>query len=696
MKKFFLLLLILLLFPTHPVTAKKEGISARPTGWAKKYGKLQVTSEELLTKALKKDGPLNDWLALKLATLYLAEDNNHESLNLLEKIPADGPWEFWRTVLLAQTYLGLKQSRRVTKLLESLPPEPDITINKTQTFFRQLYRQAMMIKDKARWKTSKSNRHLRRRIWALFPDFEEPKASGEAPGLRIEDKATRLHVLHEKKLYETVPELLDVANIVHSKLSREEKCQALFEWGNSLRALKEHEKALSAFTAMIPLSCDETPLTRGLYRKAQIEKKLKKFDEAIKTYQYFVKIFPNHRYTDDAYYSLWNLYRKNKQQGKSNKAWKSLISLRQGDMKDKALWKAAYKFYKNKDFKKATAHLDKILNSKSLGDEAHPQARYWEARIVEVQSKESEKNKISAEAKDLYQRLIEEYPFSFYSVLASHRLGIDHKAPSIRSLPKELPEDPTTQEALATSSLLVNMGLQKEAQEVLDYFSQLHSEKVETVQPLMARLWMEGGDYNKSISIATEHFGGSPFRVVLNKDDPMVRALYPLAYSTQVHKGSMNNQLAAGIIQGIMREESLFLPAVRSRAGAVGVMQLMPSTARIEAKKIAHPSPSIDDLTRPHTNVLIGSSFFKRMINMFDENIPLAIMAYNAGPGNVKKWLRRNGHLPLDEFIEEIPFSETRGYVKRVIRSAQTYGHLHKDPELNKPFFSMSPPVHGK
>ena len=76
-------------------------------------------------------------------------------------------------------------------------------------------------------------------------------------------------------------------------------------------------------------------------------------------------------------------------------------------------------------------------------------------------------------------------------------------------------------------------------------------------------------------------------------------------------------------------------------------------------------------------------------MDRYQGRLPLAIMAYNAGPGNVNKWLGMMGNLPLDEFVEEIPFSETRGYVKRVLRSIQIYGSLFNEPKLQRPFFSL-------
>ena len=126
-----------------------------------------------------------------------------------------------------------------------------------------------------------------------------------------------------------------------------------------------------------------------------------------------------------------------------------------------------------------------------------------------------------------------------------------------------------------------------------------------------------------------------------------------------------------------MREESLFQCTARSYVGAQGLMQLMPATASMVRRKLDIPIGN--DLTDPRNNILLGSTYLRDMKDYFEDQLPLAIMAYNAGPGNVNKWLRNFGDKELDEFIENIPLDETRNYVKRVMRSMQVYGSFYRE-----------------
>ncbi|MEN2747167.1 transglycosylase SLT domain-containing protein [Sphingomonas sp. T9W2] len=137
------------------------------------------------------------------------------------------------------------------------------------------------------------------------------------------------------------------------------------------------------------------------------------------------------------------------------------------------------------------------------------------------------------------------------------------------------------------------------------------------------------------------------------------------------------------LIHAIARQESQFDRTAVSRAGARGLMQLMPGTARETATKLGLTySPTA--LNDPAFNMALGSSYIQRMLDYYGGSYPLAIAAYNAGPGNVNKFIRANGDprtpgVDMIEWIEKIPLSETRGYVQRVLENAVVYDLIHAD-----------------
>jgi soluble lytic murein transglycosylase len=130
-----------------------------------------------------------------------------------------------------------------------------------------------------------------------------------------------------------------------------------------------------------------------------------------------------------------------------------------------------------------------------------------------------------------------------------------------------------------------------------------------------------------------------------------------------------------------MREESALDPRALSPTGALGLTQLMPATARGVARKLKIHGYQTARLLDPDTNIRIGGAYLGELYARF-QHPALALASYNAGPGAVSGWLRARGSLPLDAFVEEIPLDETRGYVKRCLRSFAAYQFLYSNGQM--------------
>ncbi len=163
----------------------------------------------------------------------------------------------------------------------------------------------------------------------------------------------------------------------------------------------------------------------------------------------------------------------------------------------------------------------------------------------------------------------------------------------------------------------------------------------------------------------------------------MIRSGYPTVTVPAGHESNWT------MIHAIARQESQFDRNAVSHAGARGLMQLMPGTARETAGKIAlsyRPDSLNSDVDY---NIQLGSTYFQRMMDYYGGSYPLAVAAYNAGPGNVNKWLARNGDprtgsIDILQWIEDIPIYETRNYVQRVLENAVMYDHLNPDKSCNR------------
>jgi soluble lytic murein transglycosylase len=195
---------------------------------------------------------------------------------------------------------------------------------------------------------------------------------------------------------------------------------------------------------------------------------------------------------------------------------------------------------------------------------------------------------------------------------------------------------------------------------------------------LLLALCLDGaGDHQIAHAIAKSSLrvpeGSTP-----SPDEQLLwRVAYPLAFRPEIEHWAQVVRVPADLMQALMREESALDPNVISGAGAIGLTQLMPSTATRVAHKIGLGRPSVAALGEPSLNIRIGTAYVAELLKRFGGNPALALAAYNAGEGAVDRWLGERGKESLDSFVEQIPIAETRGYVKRVLGTYATYRYLY-------------------
>ena len=152
---------------------------------------------------------------------------------------------------------------------------------------------------------------------------------------------------------------------------------------------------------------------------------------------------------------------------------------------------------------------------------------------------------------------------------------------------------------------------------------------------------------------------------------------YPQAYKGYVLEAAKAGQVPPEFAWAIMRAESQYRPDVKSGVGALGLMQVMPMTGIEVAKRIPIPSFKVHNLLAPQTNIRVGAKYLGKLLNQFEGRVPLAAAAYNAGPHRVEAWIKYLGRLDMDEFVEHIPYGQTRNYVKKVSHNFTLYQALY-------------------
>ena len=176
-----------------------------------------------------------------------------------------------------------------------------------------------------------------------------------------------------------------------------------------------------------------------------------------------------------------------------------------------------------------------------------------------------------------------------------------------------------------------------------------------------------------------------PFHVSATGDllpRPIWELFYPLPYREHVERYARARGLDPYLVAALIRQESTFNPRVRSRAGARGLMQIIPATGR-ELARQERRTYKTRDLYNPEINILYGTRYLKTLLARFNGRVDYALASYNAGPHRVKRWTGMDMSIDPEVFIEDIPFDETRAYVKLVLRNEMLYRRLYgqKDSE---------------
>lgn len=284
--------------------------------------------------------------------------------------------------------------------------------------------------------------------------------------------------------------------------------------------------------------------------------------------------------------------------------------------------------------------------------------RYWQARTMEeLDIKEiNGQTPMSIYASIAAQR-------SFYGFLAADKTGIDY----------HLLDRPVAFTPEQLNNLEQTPGIQR-AREfyLLDQMAAASREWYFTVRhlpnseiPLAGRLAESWGWYRQGIQAMVD---GNYW------DDLEVR--FPIAYREHVNRMAQKTSVNPMLIFAVARQESAFMHTAKSPAGAMGLMQLLPTTARQTARKNGL-SFAKNDLLTPEKNITLGSHYLNHLLDEFDGNRILVAAAYNAGPNRVKQWLNKDkdDQLPYDVWIETIPFKETRGYVQNVLSFSVIYAY---------------------
>lgn len=306
------------------------------------------------------------------------------------------------------------------------------------------------------------------------------------------------------------------------------------------------------------------------------------------------------------------------------------------------------------------------------------QATYWFARCLHRTGEEEE-------ARRIYRQLALAPYQDVYALYSQIQLGADAPAPPQAPPPRvsweELAEAEMPDE-LRLAWELSAVGLTRDAR--FEIQKKVTPENRKWADSILGDTYYVEGNQELAYrylrrawpELATPEQNSVPWR--------FLEMYYPLRFEEEIREAAEENDLDPYLLMALIRQESAFNPNAKSWAGATGLMQIMPATGQ-ELGTRAYGTFSTSRLTDPEVNIELGSRYLKRVLNLLDGNVELALAGYNGGPYRVRKWRAENPKKPLDEFLEGMPFGETRGYVKRITLLRSSYRQLYGSPAPHHP-----------
>nr|WP_240359917.1 transglycosylase SLT domain-containing protein [Pyxidicoccus trucidator] len=528
------------------------------------------------------------------------------------------------------------------------------------------------------------------RLWAAHPlsplaKQAEKRLKGQTPPTDAKvGRGEALVELHRNKQGLAVLEPL----IGQLQLPDALACRAHFAYGKGQRKERQHTRAIQVLTPVAEKCQDRDLLARVLYVLGS-SRSIVDQSRGTETYERLAREFPDHSFADDGLFYAADLYVKT---GRPKEAMARLDELArlypQGDFLGEALFKAFWIARTSGVEDSGLSFLDRIEAQFAQADESYDveRARYWRARTMQ------EKGNIQGAA-ELFEKLAVDHPATYYGLMARSQLAtvdparLERVSPEIFKVPEAaspwplfagpMGEDPHFKAGVELYRLGFNEAVASEMLAV-----NRSNQPAEAIR-LLVLVLHEAGDERSAHAVA---------RLALRKDlsgriTPQTRVVwevaYPNAFRELIEKHTSDAGVEPDLLQALMREESALDPKALSWAGALGLTQLMPSTAKNVARELKLKRFSVDSLLQPDLNIRLGAHYLGGLLKKFKGHTPYAVGSYNAGPGAVNRWRSEKPDLPLDAWVEEIPISETRGYIKRVLRSFNTYQLLYgRAPKL--------------
>jgi soluble lytic murein transglycosylase len=660
------------------------------TIWAKRAGLLSgvlliernpPTGIQFL-RAAQRDFPvLDDYISLWLGEAQLNLGDAKEAAVLLESIPVAVPDSNILAKAAYKTGEAWYQASSCPDAINWFNKALLLDDKETSASLALLRRGACQLREN----NIADGRETLRQLWVRFPYAPEAKEAqsllasnlgGEQWTVQTADRFSRAQAYLGQAFHAEAIE--EFKKFLAADPSSPRRAEAKLKTGIAQVRLKQYDQARETFRALSKESGSESHealvwLARVFLRQGQGDKLLE-----------ITKALPSSSLSAEQkgqiilFSGIW--LEDQKQFDEAIARYRQVA--KQGEpasQRAEAQWRVGWVQYRTSRYREAAETL-RILTEQHES-EFEPQALYWLGRSAE-QSQQSD-------AEDFYRKLCQLYRYTYYCQLARERLTTlnwndalpEAVAPALE--PTKNTEAPPVvitradieqQTAYRRAIELKTLGLDSDAAHEVAFLTDRYSRDPDALVAFSTML-NEVGAYHHALRLARARF-----RDQLERTGGTVSpSLWNVAYPTGLLP-TIRLQGAKGVdpylIAAIIREESQYDVKAVSRVGAIGLMQVMPTTANSVAQRVGLPAVGREDLFDQETNIRIGVRYVEQLLEQFSGNLVYTIASYNAGPIAVGNWVGQYRAQSQDEFVELIPYQETRQYVKRVLRTYREYIRL--------------------
>lgn len=632
-----------------------------------------------LERAQPQIGELKDYAAFFIGNSYVLSNNSEEALAYLRDFGARFPDSLYThdaMISYAKALLALNQPSAAIRLLQAhrSPANAD-----TEYYLGKAYAQNG---------DGRTGAAILQHIYYDYPtsyladqaqnDLRKIPAEESLPPVSYAEHLRRASALYKARRYGAAA---DEYKYVVDLAPAGERSAGLIQLANSYMRNGDTRLAHQALD-QIPDDGSEASAEKW-YQQAEIARNANDDGALSNILEHMRTITPKSPWLEQALLSAGNMYLLRKDYDHALDYYREIHQrFPSGTVAAYAHWKAAWLTYLENRHDEAKKYFEEQIEFYP-GTTQVSNAMYWRGRLAE-----DDHNYGLARA--YYQKLSQRYHNYYYGVLARRRLQTLPAAPTatVAVLQHVPPPDAADPESQITdppeddlhynrAKLLENAGMTDLAVRELEAGNSTGPcwEMLE-----VARIYTSGGEYYRALRALKRAISGYFAMNVNELPTPYWEGLFPRPYWEALRTYSEENGLDPYLVASLIRQESEFNPSAISHSNAYGLMQLLPKTGRGEARKEGLHHYRTDSLLDPTTNIELGTRYFRQMVDEFGGHIEYALAAYNAGADRVADWRASGNFRDVDEFVESIPFTETREYVQAIVRNAEVYKKVYGTP----------------